>query len=303
MIYTVTINPSMDLLVEVNNLEKNKTNRMNNDLRVPGGKAINVARVLRRLGMPSVATGFIGGYTGEFIKEWLEMEDIKTSFIEIDDETRINIKLLNQGIIINGRGPNVSINEVTEFLYFMSRVEEGDTVIITGSLPPSVDDELIDRLIHICKANKSEFVIDAEPEKLKEFLKYKPLLIKPNISDVEKMFKVEINSQDLILKYGFKIIEMGAKHAIISVGENGAYLFSGEHAFRGEGIEGTEVRTEGVRDSMIAGFISTYIRTANLEESFKVAMAAATATAFSKDLAKRNKIEELFNKVMVQKIF
>ncbi|HHX68609.1 MAG: 1-phosphofructokinase family hexose kinase [Miniphocaeibacter sp.] len=302
MIYTVTLNPSMDLLVEVDGIEPNITNRMTNDLRVPGGKAINVARVLRRLGMPSVATGFIGGYTGEFVKDWLKMEDINTSFIEIDDETRINIKLLNQNIVINGRGPNVSINEETEFLYFMSRIQEGDTVIMMGTMPPSLDEDLQDRIISICKANKAEFIVDAEPKQLKEFIKRGPLLIKPNLSDVEKMFNVKLDSQELIVEYGFKLLELGAKHAIISVGEKGAYLFSGGHAFKGEGVKGEEVRSEGVRDSMIAGFIATYIRTSSLEESFKVAMASATATAFSKDLAKRQQIEDVLDKIIVQKL-
>ncbi len=302
MIYTVTLNPSMDLLVEIDKLEKNYTNRMSNDLRVPGGKSINVARVLRRLGMPSVATGFIGGYTGEFIKDWLKMEDINTSFIEIDDESRINIKLLNQDLIINGRGPNISINEETEFLYFMSRIQEGDTVIMMGTLPPSLDEDIQDRIISICKANKAEFIVDDKPEKLREFIKRGPLLIKPNLSEVEKIFNIKIDSEELIKEYGFKLLEMGAKHAIISVGENGAYLFSGRHAFKGEGVEGKKVRSEGVRDSMIAGFIATYIRTSNLEESFKVALASATATAFSKDLAKRSQINELLDKIIVKKL-
>lgn len=302
MIYTVTLNPSMDLLVEIDEIERSIKNRMKNDLRVPGGKSINVARVLRRLGMPSVATGFLGGYTGEFIKDWLNMEDIQTSFIEIDDESRINVKLLNQDIIINGKGPNISINEETEFLYFMSRIQEGDTVIMMGSMPPSVDEELQDRIISICKANKAEFIVDAEPERIKKFIARGPLLIKPNISDVEEMFKVKIDSEEMVKEYGFKLLEMGAKHVIISAGENGAYLFSGRHAFKGEGIEGKEIRSEGVRDSMIAGFIATYIRTSNLEESFKVAMASATATAFSKDLAKRKEIEGLLEKIVVQKL-
>ena len=302
MIYTVTLNPSMDLLVEIDKLEKNYINRMSNDLRVPGGKSINVARVLRRLGMPSVATGFIGGYTGEFVKDWLKMEDINTSFIEIDDESRINIKLLNQDLIINGRGPNISINEETEFLYFMSRIQEGDTVIMMGTIPPSLDEDIQDRIISICKANKAEFIVDDKPEKLKEFIKRGPLLIKPNLSEVEEIFKVKLDSEELIKEYGFKLLEMGAKHAIISVGENGAYLFSGRHAFKGEGVEGKKVRSEGVRDSMIAGFIATYIRTSNLEESFKVALASATATAFSKDLAKRSQINELLDKIIVQKL-
>lgn len=302
MIYAVTLNPSMDLIVEIDKIDKNIKNRMTNDLRVPGGKSINVARVLRRLGMPSVATGFLGGYTGKFIEDWLNMEDIKTDFIEIDDESRINVKLLNQNIIINGRGPNISINEETEFLYYMSRIQEGDTVIMMGSIPPSLDEDLQDRIVSICKANKAEFIVDVEPKRLKEFIVRGPLLVKPNISDIEEMFKTKINSEEDIIKYGFKLLELGAKHSIISAGENGAYLFSGKHAFKGEGVQGEEIRSEGVRDSMIAGFIATYIRTSNLEESFKVAMASATATAFSKDLARRKDIEELLEKIVVQKL-
>ena len=96
MIYTVTLNPSMDFFVDLDQLSIGKLNRMNNDYKVPGGKGINISRVLRQLGMPSVATGFIGGYTGQFIEDWLEMEDIQRGFIRVDDDSRINIKLLKQ---------------------------------------------------------------------------------------------------------------------------------------------------------------------------------------------------------------
>lgn len=301
MIYTVTLNPSMDLIVEVDSLEKGITNRMINDLRVPGGKSLNVARILRRLGMPSVATGFIGGYTGQFIEDWLKMEDIQTSFIKIDDESRVNIKLLNQDIIINGKGPNISLNEETELLYFMSRIQEGDTVIMMGSLP-IMGEDIHERIISICNANGAEFIIDAKPKKLISLLYREPLIIKPNLSEVEIMFDTKIDTEEKLLKYGFKLLELGAKHAIISVGENGAYLFSGEHVFKGEVVKGKEVRTEGVRDSMIAGFIGTFIRTSDIKESFKVALASATATALSKDLAKRKQIEELLDKIEVHQL-
>ena len=301
MIYTISLNPSMDFIIEVDGLEKDHKNRMTTELRVPGGRAINVARVLRRMGMPSVATGFLGGHTGEFIKEWLNMEGIQTSFIEIDDETRINIKVYNQNVVINGKGPNISFNEQTELLYFISRIQEGDTVILMGSLPPNVDKDILDRIISICKANKAEFIVDAYPSQLKEFIKRGPLMIKPNISDVEEIFNIKIEDEESLIKYGQELLKMGAKHAIISLGKDGAYLFSGDCVYRGEGVKGDEVKTEGVRDSMIAGFIATYIRTADLEESFKIAMSCATATAFSKDLARREDIDKLAKEIVVHK--
>ncbi|WP_300408866.1 1-phosphofructokinase family hexose kinase [Lagierella sp.] len=301
MIYTISLNPSVDYIVEVDELRENYKNRMKNDLRVPGGKSINVARVLRRLGMPSVATGFLGGYAGEFIKDWLNMEGINTSFIEIDDETRINIKLYKQNIIINGKGPNISFNEQSEFLYFISRIREGDTIILMGSLPPNVDEDIQDRIISICKANGAEFIVDSTAEKLKDFIKRGPLMVKPNISDVEEIFNIKIEDEPTLIECGKKILAMGAKHAIISLGKDGAYLFSGDCVYKGDGVKGDEVRTEGVRDSMIAGFIATYIRTADLEESFKIAMACATATAFSKDLARREQIEKISKEIVVHR--
>ena len=127
-------------------------------------------------------------------------------------------------------------------------------------------------------------------------------MIKPNILDVEEIFDTRVEDEKTLIKYGRELLNMGAKHAIISLGKDGAYLFSGDCVYRGEGVKGNEVKTEGVRDSMITGFISTYIRTADLEESFRIAMSCATATAFSKDLARREDIDKISKEVVVHKI-
>ena len=302
MIYTISLNPSMDFIVEVDGIKKNYKNRMTSELRVPGGRAINVARVLRRMGMPSVATGFLGGHTGDFIKEWLNMEGIQTSFIEIDDETRINIKLYNHNIVINGKGPNISFNEQTELLYFISRIQEGDTVILMGSLPPNVDKDILDRIISICKANKAEFIVDAYPSQLKNFIKRGPLMIKPNILDVEEIFDTKIEDEKTLIKYGRELLNMGAKHAIISLGKDGAYLFSGDCVYRGEGVKGNEVKTEGVRDSMIAGFLVSMVKDGSPIEAYKMSIAAASATARVLDLPTHDEIIGMLDYVDIEEI-
>ncbi|MDO5754769.1 MAG: 1-phosphofructokinase [Tissierellia bacterium] len=304
MIYTVTLNPSVDLIVELDHLELGTLNRMNNDMKVPGGKGISVSRVLRRLGMPSVATGFIGGFTGRFIDEWLRGEDIASEFIEIDDDSRINIKLLKQNeTVINGKGPSVSIQEVQAFLYYMSRVGEGDIVIMSGTIPPNVDRDIYDRIIHICKANRSEFVVDAPPKRLLRHLKEGPLLIKPNLMDLSQMFNAPIKSKDDIIKYGQQTVELGAKFSIVSLGELGGILFTDEgKIYETERITGDYVNSEGSRDAMIAGFISTWIKTADAEESFRMATAAASATAFTKDLAKRDQIFKLKDSIIIKEL-
>lgn len=303
MIYTVTLNPSVDLIVDLEDFELGKLNRMMNDMKVPGGKGITVSRVLSRLGMPSVATGFAGGFTGEYIKDWLRREDITPEFIEVDDDSRINVKLLHQmQTPINGKGPNVSLQEVQEFLYYMSRVQEGDIVIMSGTIPPNVDSDIYDRLIYICKANKAQFVVDAPPKRLLRHLTQKPLLIKPNLMDLSIMFQKPISTREDIIFYGKKTLEMGARFSLISLGELGGMLFTEDHIYETERIRGHYVNSEGSRDAMIAGFISTFIRTADPRESFLMATAAASATAFTKDLARREQIDKLKDEIVVHTV-
>ncbi len=306
MIYTVTLNPSVDMLVRLDNLEFGSVTRMKKDKRIPGGKGINVSRVLRQLGIPSVATGFIGGFTGKFITDWLKKEDIQLGFIDIMDETRINIKLLttsdNVSTSINGKGPNVSRVEVQEFLYYMSRVREGDVVIISGSIPPSVDRDIYQRLVNICNANKAEFVIDTDLDLVYDSLRFKPLLIKPNLDDIEKMFGKKVTDYDDLIPYGQKLLDMGAKNAIISLGLDGSILFTGDSVYRVYGVEGECRDYLGARDSMIGGFIGTLFRSSNKVEAFRMATAAASATAFTDGIAMIDEILEQKDKVVIDKI-
>ena len=305
MIYTVTLNPSVDMLVRLDNLEFGSVTRMKKDKRIPGGNGINVSRVLRQLGIPSVATGFIGGFTGKFITDWLKKEDIQLGFIDIMDETRINIKLLttsdNVSTSINGKGPNVSRVEVQEFLYYMSRVREGDVVIISGSIPPSVDRDIYQRLVNICNANKAEFVIDTDLDLVYDSLRFKPLLIKPNLDDIEKMFGKKVTDYDDLIPYGQKLLDMGAKNAIISLGLDGSILFTGDSVYRVYGVEGECRDYLGARDSMIGGFIGTLFRSSNKVEAFRMATAAASATAFTDGIAMIDEILEQKDKVVIDK--
>lgn len=303
MIYTITLNPSVDLLVDMENFKLGQLNRMNNDLKLPGGKGINISRVLRQLGMPSMASGFLGGFTGDFIKDWLIGEDIKVGFIKIADDTRINIKLINQDeTFINGRGPNVSLREIQEFIYFLSRVGEGDTVVITGSLPPTVDSEIYDRIIGICKANKANFYLDAPYNIIKKYIDKKPLLLKPSVSQLEKIYDIKINTMEDIINAGQKIIKDGAKFAIVILETKEALLFTEENIYKSEKCSRELINTIGYKDSMVAGFLSAYIKTSNPKEAFKVAMSAAVATGLNKDLAKRYEIDREIQNISIKKI-
>ena len=303
MIYTVTLNPSMDFFVDLEELVIGELNRMSNDYKVPGGKGINISRVLRQLGMPSVATGFIGGYTGQFIEDWLEREDIQRGFIHVDDDSRINVKLLKQEeTVINAKGPNVSVMEYQEFLYYMSRVEEGDTVIMSGSLPPTITEEVYDRVISICNANKARFIMDVYPQEMVKLLDKGPMLIVADHDMIEKMLGVEIKNPSDLHKYAKIILDQGVDYLISPVEGRGSILFTKDKAYHGLRITGEYVNSEGVREAMIAGFIATYIRLSDPVEAYRVAIACGAATAFTRDMAKRPEIEEIIEKVEINKI-
>lgn len=309
MIYTVTLNPSIDIFMEVNSIEYGKKMHATNSFTLPGGKALNVSRVLSQLNIPTKATGFIGGHSGAFIKEWLDDEEILTDFVEIKDENRRNVKLLvdSNETTINEIGPNVSHQEVGELLHFLSRVTEGDTIVMGGSIPRMYDEndyDIYERMVSIAKANRAQFIVNIPPEYLVKVIKFNPILVKPNVSDLEVIFNTKIENRDQLCYYGKQLIEMGAKYAIVSYGAEGSMFFDNN----GDSYIADKIHTENVvnstacRDAMIGGFIGTYVRTSDPVESYKMAVAAATATARVIDLPNRKEIESILPQVNITKL-
>lgn len=306
MIYTVTLNPSVDVFLEVENFNYGDRNNVSNEFTLPGGKALNVSRVLNQINIPTIATGFIGGHQGAFIEEWLEKDKIMTDFVGIEGSNRTNIKLLldKNETVINSKGPSISHKEVDELLYYLSRVGEGDTIVMGGSVPPledKVDYDIYSRMVSIAKANKAHFIADIPAEFLPDVIKEGPILVKPNSEDLRVIFNEKIENLDDINKYGKKIIEMGAHNAIVSYGQKGSMFFTKDgHSYVAEEIEiGNVVNTVSCRDAMIGGFIGTLVRTSDPLEAYKVAVAAATATAEVMDLPSREEIEAKIENVVI----
>ena len=212
MIYTITLNPSIDYIVEVDDLKLGGLNRMNRDLKLPGGKGINVSRVLNQLGAGNTAIGFLGGFTGRFINDKLQEDQIQTDFVTIADDTRINIKLKHgDETEINGLGPAIR-EEAAQLLHKLSSLQKGDIVVLSGSIPPSLGTDFYDRLIQVCKQTGAEFVIDTTGPALMEALVHKPLLVKPNHHELAELFGVTIETREELVLYGRKLLEAGAKH-------------------------------------------------------------------------------------------
>ena len=309
MIYTVTLNPSLDLFTELDNLVLGERNKIKSERTLPGGKAINVSRVLSALRIPTIATGFIGGFQGQFIKEWLQDEDITTDFVEMKGVNRTNIKIFenNRETMINFPGPKISSEEIDELLYYLSRVREGDTIIFGGSVPPmeeNMDEDIYDRLLSVARGNKADFVADVPSQYLLSMVKEKPLLIKPNGEDIAKIFNVEINDKYDYIPYGKKLREMGAKNVIISYGAQGSMLFTEDKVYASNEIDdGREIiNTVACRDSMIAGFLGNMVKDNDPVESYKLAIAASSATARVLDLPSYDQIVEMLNLVEIEEI-
>ena len=300
MIYTVTLNPSIDFIVRLDHLELGSVNRMTSDDKFAGGKGINVSRILQRLDVDNTATGFIGGFTGRFVENGLIAEGIKTNFVQVSEDTRINVKIkAGEETEINGAGPKISDEKLEELKAILS---SEDTVVFAGSAPSSLGNQVYNTLIPIAKKAGAEVVCDFEGQTLLDSLNYQPLLVKPNNHELADIFDVELNGLEDIEKYAREILAKGAKNVIISMAGDGALLVTPEAAYFAKPIKGTVKNSVGAGDSMVAGFTGEYVKSGDPIEALKWGVACGTATTFSNDLATAEFIKETYQEVEVEKL-
>lgn len=304
MIYTVTLNPSIDFIVHVDHLAIGALNKMTQDFKLPGGKGINVSRILKRINVDSTAIGFVGGFTGTFISDWITKEAIDHQFTSVTDDTRINIKLKSgEETEINGLGPAISESEIADLKAKFSQLKPDDIVILSGSKPAGLAADFYEDLIELVQNAGADFVIDTTGAELFAALPAHPLLIKPNNHELAELYQTSFSSIEDILPYGQKMLQDGAKNVIVSLGGDGALLFSGEKIYRTNVLKRPLKNSVGAGDSMIAGFIGRYAETRDVVEAFKWGVACGSATAFSDDLAQADFIHELLPEVEVKEIF
>ncbi|WP_010677313.1 1-phosphofructokinase [Bacillus timonensis] len=303
MIYTVTLNPSIDYFIELDDFKVGELNRIKQDRKSPGGKGINVSTVLKNVGIGSVALGFVGGFTGRFLIDALTKKGIKTDFVTVGDDTRINVKLhADVETEINGAGPKITSDEREQLLGKFKQLEEGDVLVLAGSIPSSLPSTLYQQVAEMLKNKEVRLVVDATKDLLVEVLPYKPFLIKPNHHELGEIFGVEINNAEEAVPYGKQLIEMGAEHVIVSMADKGSLLFVGDDVYFASIPEGKLINSVGAGDSVVAGFIASYSKNQDATEAFRFGAAAGSATAYSEGLATEDKIKELISQVQVKKV-
>jgi 1-phosphofructokinase len=300
MIYTLTLNPSVDYIVEAVEIQLGSLNRSANETKLPGGKGINVSRVLRSLGVENKATGFLGGFTGKYVEEFLNREGVHTRFIKVEGDTRINIKLkAGKETEINARGPVISEQAVVSLKEQIRLLENGDYLILAGSIPSSMPESIFEEVVQVCKDTGAEVVVDAEGDLLKSILEYRPFLIKPNHHELGQLYNRQIDNADDAIFYGRKLVEAGAKNVIVSLAEKGAVYINENDAYKATVPQGEVKSSVGAGDSMVAGFMAQYLKTGDHKEAFRYSVASGSATAFSIGLCTHEKVEKLLHEVKI----
>ncbi|GMB09677.1 fructose-1-phosphate kinase [Thermolongibacillus altinsuensis] len=303
MIYTCTLNPSVDYVVELTDFHFGELNRATKTAFFPGGKGINVSRVLKRLGVDNTAFGFIGGFTGNFITDALKKEQIHCDFVEVDGDTRINIKLkASIETEINGQGPLVSDKDQQQLIDRIERLQEGDFLVLAGSLPPSLPAHFYITMMETAKKKGVHVVVDTSGDALKQAIANKPFLVKPNQFELGELFETTIRSHEEIITYGKKLIEDGVEHVIVSLAGDGAFFFHKDMTLFATVPKGVVKNSVGAGDSMVAGFLAAYVNGKSLEEAFRYSVAAGSATAFSEDLCTKVKVEQLLNEITITRM-
>lgn len=305
MIYTITFNPALDYITQVENFKIGEINRTKTETILPGGKGLNVSIVLKNLGIENTALGFVAGFTGEKLKQEIERYGIKTDFIIVKKGiTRINIKITSingkkmEETALNGIGPQILKDDLETLFEKIEKMSMKDIVILAGSIPKNIDKHIYEKICKKLNEKGIAFIVDSTQELLINVLKYKPFLIKPNKEELEETVKCKISTREDIIESAKKLKEMGAQNVLVSLGNEGALLLTKDNnTYYSKAPKGQVISTVGSGDSMVAGFLAGYYQTQDNEYALKTGVAAGSASAFSTQLATREDVDLLLKQL------
>jgi len=300
MIYTVTFNPALDYVVRVDHFALGEVNRTEQERIYYGGKGLNVSAVLSTLGYENTALGFVAGFTGDEIERGVKGLGFRSDFIRVEKGlSRINVKLKSQEETeINGMGPEITGEDVTQLFEKLDRLTAGDVLVLSGSIPKSINDDIYERIMESLDGRGVRIVVDATKDLLINVLPYHPFLIKPNNHELGEMFGVTLHGPEEIIDYGKRLQKKGARNVLISMAGDGAILITEEEEVFRMGVpKGTVKNSVGAGDSMVAGFIAGYLENGSFEHALRLGSAAGSASAFSEGLAGKEDIMRLYEKL------
>lgn len=297
MIYTVTFNPSLDYVVQVDDFAVGEINRTRTESIYPGGKGINVSLVLQNLGLPSVALGFTAGFSGAEIERLLQEAGCRCDFIAAKaGYSRINTKIISSAeTALNGQGPQLSEAELAALFNKLRRLTQDDVLVLAGSIPASLPDNIYEQILELLQPVGTRVVVDATGDLLLKVLKYRPFLIKPNHEELGEFFgRGPLLTEEEILAAAQRLQQQGARNVLVSRGANGALLLDENGKMHKQASpKGTLVNSVGAGDSMVAGFLAGYLQTQDYDAALRLGVAAGSASAFKAWLATREDVEKI----------
>lgn len=281
MIATITLNAAIDKTIEIDSFIPGSVNRVIKSYMEPGGKGINVSKVVKALGGSTIALGFVGGNAGKWINESLSDLEIQTDFVLINQETRTNIKIIDtakkQITDINDQGKEVEEIWI-ERLYDKVRfwAEASKVMVFSGSLPQNISFDIYQKLIQVAKEKGCKTILDADGDALLCGAKATPYMVKPNIHELENTFGVKLKNEQDIIKCCRYFLEQGVERVVISMGAEGALMITRAGAWRAEKINVVVKNTVGAGDSMVGAFAYGIDKEYTPVDSLKLAVATAT---------------------------
>ncbi len=294
MIAAVTLNPSLDYTMKAGRLVPGQTNRSRTETLYPGGKGLNVARVLSRLGMETVCWGFVAGFVGEEILRQLQKEGLPQEMTRLAaGNSRINVKLIGETETeINARGPAVEETCVRAFCDQVRFLREGDSLVLSGSLPPMDETVFWPLLRAAVSERKIRLIADMDLSAIQRRLSpCRPFLIKPNRQELESWLGRKDLPEEEIPAILTRLREEMADNVLLSLGGSGAFLAAENGRIYRTGVLSRPIgSTVGAGDSMVGGFLYGFSLHADPKEAFHWASACGNATAFSQGIADKQTI-------------
>lgn len=298
MIYTLTLNPALDYDVYLDDIKLGELNLSNSTNFRAGGKGINVSLMLNNLGISSTALGFVAGFTGEYILNYLKDVGINQDFIKIKGTTRINVKIKDSDkeTEIAGISPIIDEESLNELYTKLKTLTKEDILVLSGSIPESLSKELY---YNISEITEAKLVLDTRGSILMENINNN-LLIKPNIHELEDVFSTKIENFDDIYKYSQEFIKKGVSYVMVSMGSKGACLVTKDRLYYASVPKGNLVNSIGAGDSTVAGFIYAHINNLSDVDKLKLSISCGSATAYSLGIGSKEQVDKLLSEISVK---
>lgn len=285
MIYTITLNPAIDLVIVTKKLEPKVVNRTEKFELQPNGKGVNVSFILKKLGIDSIATGIGGGFTLDYIVSGLKEKGIQTNFFKVKEPTRVNVftNVIDENTEYKEVNPGPIINQTVQdkFLqYLTTNLVTNDIVVISGSFSKGIKPNILVEIAKIANNKKAKLVIDSSYAAILDTLPFQPFLLKPNDAELAKLFNCkEKLTKKKIVELSQKLVAGGCKNVLVSLGAQGAALINDNRILFANAPKIKVVNSACAGDTMLGTFIALLEKNKSVEEALRMAVAAGSDTA------------------------